>query len=285
MGRKALSQYYTKPEVWEIIMSKFKDKFAKFKVVDPCAGDGYMIKKYFPDGHAYDIDPLTQDVQIADMEKLDYSQFGTCAVVSNIPFNSTDYPIRKLNYIGSFDNVKLIAVANLEKYEYHPVDSLPAKGPRATLNEMFHLVDSLFIPGDLFEPAVKVSITFQIWERKSVPRPNLDHALGMNIGSIRGKCDLVIQWPNKRYLLGGEKSPVYLRSGFVRAPGRSIVGVKLMNKEKSIHRVKKELSEHMLKLRATYDYGPQGFGPGHLKKHLLREMRHASLVKTRPYKI
>ncbi len=212
MSKCTLSQYYTPREIWEDNIPKLKNELAlkfdlsKMRIVDPCAGDGSMISKYFPNGISFDIDPRHPRVKQANMNYLDYSQFGeSVAVVSNIPFNANSYPIKKMNQMAKFDNVKVIAVINASKYEYYPYDSYSCE----RFHSYFHLKHSWPVDNRLFPGNVGMEITFQVWVRMPTKRPKYEMLIIFGLKGLIGEGEFRIRHMSKKFHKKGEgESPV-----------------------------------------------------------------------------
>ncbi len=272
MPKRSLSQYYTKPELWHKLIPEACDRLApeidlmKMTVVDPCAGNGYLVETFFPDnGFSFDLEPKHPRVKQADMNELDYGQFGeSVAVVSNIPFNANSYPIKKMNQMAKFDNVKIIAVINASKYECYPRESHYGE----VFNEYFHLhhafkVDNRFFTGG----KIGTEISFQIWIRMSTKRPVYEPLVRCELPDLmEGKIEYYVKAPTKEFLKTGKgKSPVQKtkkKDNYCYTAVRFHPCLSHVSDDKK----KKLLHSIVEGVYRWYEHGRQGLSPGHLNR-------------------
>lgn len=270
-GRKKLSQYYTKPEVWDGIVAFFKQHvpdWAEMTMVDPCAGVGYLRNKFFPDGHALDYEPKHESVFYADMNTLNYTQFGKrTKIVSNIPFNADDFPIMKMNRMADAPNVEVIAVINATKYECHPLDAKDGK-KAIEFNQYFHLIARMDVPCDAFSENISTEVSFQIWQRKKEIRVDPRIPFIADVPSRIDKPDFFVQYATKRFLAGKKgKSPVKYAAAVKRSDRSGMIAVKMHPDTSYSKAVMKQLLEAVTReANKTFHHGSQRFGPGHMKR-------------------
>ena len=287
MPRKTKSQYFTKMETWKPLIDALKETIdiSSMKVIDPCAGDGRMISKFFPDGEAFDIEPQTYIagpgepkpiiVKKCDMMTIDYSQFeGLVAVVTNMPFNASDNPNEKLDHIMKQPNVCSIATINATKYEYYHKDS--HKGGAFGLNPYFHLARCVEVSNGYFSAPVTAELSFQIWVRRDYPRviPEtiFKACLGSHISDEKFTFVYEVQSLSKAQLSenGGKGRKVKLPYRRMKripksTPGKTKFYMFLNERAKNmdIMTVEKILGQIIRHSNIKFHHGSQGFGPGH----------------------
>lgn len=274
--RKENSLYPTPKDLWASpIMAVFRHiAVATVTAVDPCAGTGYMIDTYFPGGLKYDIEPRGPGVVKCDMEKLDYGTLGnSLLVISNIPFNASCRPIRKLNYIAQFKNVKYIAVMIASKYHGYLRDSYDKKGD--VFNEYFHPIHTEEVPANGF-PNVKAQIVFQIYERRDYPRSEPKTIFKIRLGNHIKNKKFTVGWkierPSKAFLRGqkGKKgrtpeSPVTRVCGVEKSkPGMSVMYAFLRDENIDIMFAEETLHDIVRHSNKEFHHGAISYGPGHV---------------------
>lgn len=288
LSNKVLSQHYTSNAAWDHLADQFKatvPNWNKFTIIDPCAGSGYLIKNHFSDedikGYSFDMHPTSSNVTCCDMGDIDYSKFGKCVVITNMPFNVSAKPIEKLNYIAAFSEVKYIAVVNAEKYEYYNTEVYDMKNEQP-FNRRFHLIHSEIVEGIDFTPPVTISITFQIWERRDTLRSKcniiiteLDKFVKIDYPSKLRDAHFYIKYPLKKTVNTSFYRDDLITTKYDYKAGKSLVAVKIigynsLDKKKYIY----QLLECMINMRKYHDdtfrnIHPTHFAPGIFIKYLL----------------
>ncbi len=211
-----LSQYYTESALWDSLIGEIQQSLTeefgdeKYQVIDPCAGDGYLIRTYFPGGKMFDVDPQHPDVIRADMTHLNYSKFGpNCAVVTNQPFNASCHPMRLINQALRHTNIRILIDILPEKYEQYPIDS---RAGGEELNKYFHLVKSVPIDNSQFfnhmsedgtglASKLTTKLSLQTWVRRDHyridPSDEMDFVAGLP--SHLENPELVVVLPNNSF--------------------------------------------------------------------------------------
>ncbi len=296
MSDVKLSQYYTESSLWDSLVPTIKKWLkellgdAKYTVVDPCAGNGYLVRTHFPGGYMFDIDPKAADVRFADMDLLDYSQFGPNTIpITNQPFSACHKPMGKMDRAAFFPNVPAFISMLPTRYEQYPVDSFTGE----ELNKYFHLVNSRVVDNTMFfnhmtengtgtKSKLSVNISLQMWVRKPFPRTNPADEMEFETGlpSHIENPDLVMVLPNKRFVTthtGGEKVKGRGRKGKCKSPvsfkcgndklgtGRSRIHVRVNEKARYTMKKQRELFEFLaVKIYRECTQATMDFGPGYL---------------------
>lgn len=159
---KALSQFYTKPELAKRYYYVFCKLFGskQFQFVEPSAGSGTFLRVLPVSSFACDIAPATAGIFQADFLKLGIHCSLPTVCIGNPPFGKNcDLAIRFFNHAASFSQI----IAFILPRTFRKASKINK------LNDTFHLIHEETVPDGafIFKGAPRsVPTVFQIWVRR-----------------------------------------------------------------------------------------------------------------------
>lgn len=164
---RELDQFYTLPDIAEYFVERFQKRFdpAFYLMVEPSAGTGSFFRLLPTGSIGYDVDPKCAGLITADFLKVRINSDQKIAIIGNPPFGkNSSMAVRFFNHAAQ--QATVIAMI------------LPMTFRKASiqnrLDRAFHLLSEETVPDNAFlfrSKPYDVPATFQIWERRSEPRP------------------------------------------------------------------------------------------------------------------
>lgn len=168
LGKKdLLDKFYTKSSIVDQCLA-LVDISSYDLIIEPSAGNGAFSNKIAC--KAYDIDPESPNIMVADWLKLDKKQFNEAnrvLVVGNPPFGSQGaLAVQFFNESATFCNtIAFILPLSFKKISV-----------QNRLNLSFHLVEELILSVDAFTLSgedYSAPCVFQVWKKQLIPREKI----------------------------------------------------------------------------------------------------------------
>lgn len=162
-----LDQYYTRPDIARTLYQEFLKHCddTQYLVVEPSAGKGAFLEQMPAGALGFDLDPKHPKIIHADFLTAKIFTGREIAVVGNPPFGrAASMAVRFFNHAATMASVIAFILPR----------SCRKASVQNRLNENFHLVHEVEVPGNAFlfrDKKYDVPAIFQIWQRGTSPRP------------------------------------------------------------------------------------------------------------------